>query len=83
MADIKQAADNADMIVNGHAFTHYPDGYRVLNLKIHCNTKKSRSIHLYRLWFSEQIYASYKTHSGYSISDSSILDGRYCIHMPF
>lgn len=32
MADIKQVADAADMIVNGYAFTKSPEGYRVLNL---------------------------------------------------
>lgn len=32
MADIKQVADTADMIVNGYAFTQSPEGYRVLNL---------------------------------------------------
>ena len=32
MADIKQVADAADMIVNGYAFTQCPEGYRVLNL---------------------------------------------------
>lgn len=32
MADIKQVADAADMIVNGYAFTRCPEGYRVLNL---------------------------------------------------
>lgn len=32
MADIKQVADEADMIVNGYAFTRCPKGYRVLNL---------------------------------------------------
>ena len=32
MADIRQVADAADMIVNGYAFTQYPEGYRVLNL---------------------------------------------------
>ena len=33
MADMKQIADAADMIVNGYAFTRCTDGYRVLNLK--------------------------------------------------
>ena len=32
MADIKQVADAADMIVNGYAFTRCTEGYRVLNL---------------------------------------------------
>lgn len=32
MADIKQVADAAYMIVNGYAFTRCPEGYRVLNL---------------------------------------------------
>lgn len=32
MADVKQVADAADMIVNGYAFTQSPEGYRVLNL---------------------------------------------------
>ena len=32
MADIKQVADAADMIVNGYAFSRCPEGYRVLNL---------------------------------------------------
>ena len=32
MADIRQIADVADMIVNGYAFTQCPEGYRVLNL---------------------------------------------------
>ena len=32
MADIKQVADAADMIVNGYAFTQSPEGYRLLNL---------------------------------------------------
>ena len=33
MADMKQIADAADMIVNGYAFTRCTEGYRVLNLK--------------------------------------------------
>ncbi len=32
MIDIKQIADDADMIVNGYAFTRCELGYRVLNL---------------------------------------------------
>lgn len=32
MTDIKQVADAADMIVNGYAFTHCAEGFRVLNL---------------------------------------------------
>lgn len=32
MVDIKKVADEADMIVNGYAFTQCPEGYRVLNL---------------------------------------------------
>lgn len=32
MVDIKQVADAADIIVNGYAFSHCPEGYRVLNL---------------------------------------------------
>ena len=32
MTDIKQIADQADMIVNGYAFTKCPDGFRILNL---------------------------------------------------
>lgn len=36
MADIKQVADAADMIVNGYAFTRCPEGYRVLNLILCC-----------------------------------------------
>ena len=32
MARIKEIADAADMIVSGYAFTHLPDGYRVINL---------------------------------------------------
>jgi len=32
MIDIKEIADNADVIVNGYAFTKSDLGYRVLNL---------------------------------------------------
>ena len=32
MVDVKQVADAADMIVNGYAFTHCTEGFRVLNL---------------------------------------------------
>ncbi|MCD8013597.1 MAG: hypothetical protein LUG99_10550 [Lachnospiraceae bacterium] len=32
MTDIKEIADNADVIVNGYAFTKCDLGYRVLNL---------------------------------------------------
>lgn len=32
MVDVKQVADAADMIVNGYAFTHCAEGFRVLNL---------------------------------------------------
>ena len=32
MTDITQIADNADMIVNGYAFTKCELGYKVLNL---------------------------------------------------
>lgn len=32
MADVKKVADEADMIVNGYAFTRNEDGWRVLNL---------------------------------------------------
>lgn len=32
MIDIKEIADNADLIVNGYAFTKCNMGYRVLNL---------------------------------------------------
>jgi hypothetical protein len=32
MANIKEVADAADIIVNGYAFTRCAEGYRVLNL---------------------------------------------------
>lgn len=32
MTDVIKVADEADMIVNGYAFTHFPEGYRILNL---------------------------------------------------
>ena len=32
MIDVKEVADNADLIVNGYAFTKCSLGYRVLNL---------------------------------------------------
>ncbi len=32
MTNIKAVADNADMIVNGYAFTYCEEGVRVLNL---------------------------------------------------
>ena len=32
MTNIKEVADAADMIINGYAFTHCQEGYRVLNL---------------------------------------------------
>lgn len=32
MVDIKKIADEAEMIVNGYAFSLCPEGYRVLNL---------------------------------------------------
>lgn len=32
MINIKEVADAADMIINGYAFTHCQEGYRVLNL---------------------------------------------------
>ncbi len=32
MTDVKKAADEADMIVNGYAFTQNEEGCRVLNL---------------------------------------------------
>jgi hypothetical protein len=41
MNDIKTIADNADMIVNGYAFTKCDMGYRVLNLN---NAQKSMLI---------------------------------------
>lgn len=34
MIDIKEIADNANLIVNGYAFTAIGDNYRVLNLNI-------------------------------------------------
>ena len=37
MADIKQVADAADMIVNGYAYTHTAQDFRVCNLNSeHC-----------------------------------------------
>ena len=33
MNEIQKIADNADMIVNGYAFTKCDKGYRVLNIK--------------------------------------------------
>ena len=41
MNEIKTIADNADMIVNGYAFTKCALGYRVLNLN---NTQNSMLI---------------------------------------
>ncbi len=38
MIDIKQVADNADMIINGYAFTCEKNNIRVLNLN---NTSKA------------------------------------------
>ncbi len=32
MIDIKKVADNADMIINGYAFTKCEEGFRILNL---------------------------------------------------
>ena len=32
MTDVIKVANEADMIVNGYAFTHCTEGYRVLNL---------------------------------------------------
>lgn len=32
MPDIKKVADEADMIINGYAFTKCEEGFRVLNL---------------------------------------------------
>ena len=32
MTDVIKVASEADMIVNGYAFTHCTEGYRVLNL---------------------------------------------------
>ena len=32
MIDIREIADNADMIINGYAFTRCPEGVRALNL---------------------------------------------------
>ena len=32
MVDVKRVADEADMIVNGYAFSRCANGYRVLNL---------------------------------------------------
>ena len=32
MVDIKSVADQADMVVNGYAFTRCKEGFRVLNL---------------------------------------------------
>ncbi len=38
MNEIQEIADNADLIVNGYAFTKCDKGYRVLNIK---NPKKA------------------------------------------
>ena len=32
MVDIKQVADEAEVIIDGYAFSKYNEGYRVLNL---------------------------------------------------
>ena len=32
MPDVRKVADEADMIINGYAFTKCSEGYRVLNL---------------------------------------------------
>ena len=32
MTDVKKVADEADVIVNGYAFTKCKEGYRILNL---------------------------------------------------
>lgn len=32
MADVKQIADEAEVIISGYAFSKYEGGYRVLNL---------------------------------------------------
>ena len=32
MVDIKQIADEAEVIIDGYAFSKFEDGYRVLNL---------------------------------------------------
>lgn len=32
MVDIKQVADDAEVIIDGYAFSRFEDGYRVLNL---------------------------------------------------
>lgn len=32
MVDLKQIADDAEVIIDGYAFSRYHDGYRVLNL---------------------------------------------------
>lgn len=32
MIDIKKVADEAELIVNGYAFTKYNEGYKILNL---------------------------------------------------
>ena len=32
MPDIKKVADEADMIINGYAFTRCEEGFRILNL---------------------------------------------------
>ena len=32
MTDVKKVADEADMIINGYAFTQNEEGWRVLNL---------------------------------------------------
>ena len=32
MVDLKQFADDAEVIIDGYAFSRYHDGYRVLNL---------------------------------------------------
>ena len=37
MVDIKKIADEAEMIVNGYAFSLCPEGYRVL--KLNCPDK--------------------------------------------
>lgn len=33
MIDMKKVAENADIIVNGYAFTHIPAGVQVVNLE--------------------------------------------------
>ena len=53
MADIKQVADAADMIVNGYAFTRCTEGYRVLDhigVRPQCGQLKPRMLKIQRFW---------------------------------